>query len=123
MYRGINDFKKVYQPRTYTVKNEEGDVTVVLARNYFPQLLNVHGVNDVRKAAIHTAEPLVPEHLCIVDVPAVIPNLWLSSQCRSTILCAGILPSHKPLWRVAQLTRRGRNVPSIILKDSIRTAQ
>jgi len=32
-------------------------------RNYFSQLLNVrvHGVDDVRKAEIHTAEPLVPE--------------------------------------------------------------
>jgi len=29
-------------------------------RNYFSQLLNVHGV-DVRQAEIHTAEPLVPE--------------------------------------------------------------
>jgi hypothetical protein len=30
-------------------------------RNCFSQLLNVHGVNDVRQAEIHTAEPLVPE--------------------------------------------------------------
>ena len=30
-------------------------------RNYFSQLLNVHGVNDVRQAEIHTTEPLVPE--------------------------------------------------------------
>jgi hypothetical protein len=30
-------------------------------RNYFSQLLNVHGVDDVRKAGIHTAEPLVPK--------------------------------------------------------------
>jgi len=30
-------------------------------RNYFSQLLNVHVVDDVRQAAIHTAEPLVPE--------------------------------------------------------------
>jgi hypothetical protein len=30
-------------------------------RNYFCQLLNVHGVNDVRKTEMHTAEPLVPE--------------------------------------------------------------
>jgi hypothetical protein len=29
--------------------------------NYFFQLLNVHGVNDVRQTEIHTAEPLVPE--------------------------------------------------------------
>ena len=30
-------------------------------RNYFSQLLNVHGVNDVRQTEIHTSEPLVPE--------------------------------------------------------------
>jgi len=30
-------------------------------RKYFSQLLNVHGVNDVRQTQIHTAEPLVPE--------------------------------------------------------------
>ena len=30
-------------------------------RNYFSQILNVHGVIDVRQAEIHTAEPLVPE--------------------------------------------------------------
>jgi len=30
-------------------------------RNYFSQLFNVHGVNDVRQAEIHTAEPPVPE--------------------------------------------------------------
>ena len=30
-------------------------------RNYFSQLLNVHGVNDVRQTDIHTAEPLVPK--------------------------------------------------------------
>ena len=30
-------------------------------RNYFSQLLNVHGVNDVRQTEIHTAEPLVTE--------------------------------------------------------------
>src|SRR5215469_710869 len=30
-------------------------------RNYFSQLLNVHDVNNVRQAEIHTAERLVPE--------------------------------------------------------------
>ena len=33
----------------------------ILLRNYFSQLLNVHGVDDVRQAEIHTAETLVPE--------------------------------------------------------------
>jgi hypothetical protein len=30
-------------------------------RNYFSQLLNVHGAKDVRQAEKDTAEPLVPE--------------------------------------------------------------
>jgi hypothetical protein len=30
-------------------------------KNYFNQVLNVHGVHDVRQIDIHTAEPLVPE--------------------------------------------------------------
>jgi hypothetical protein len=30
-------------------------------RNYFSQLLNVHGVKDGGQVEIHTAEPLVPE--------------------------------------------------------------
>jgi hypothetical protein len=30
-------------------------------RNYFSQILNVHGVSDVRQAEIHTAETLVSE--------------------------------------------------------------
>jgi hypothetical protein len=30
-------------------------------RKLFLQILNVHGVNDVRQIQIHTAQPLVPE--------------------------------------------------------------
>jgi len=65
--RGINGFKKCYKPRTNIVKDEKGDLVTdlhsILARwrNYSSQLLNVHGVNDVRQTEIHTAEPLVPE--------------------------------------------------------------
>jgi len=46
----MNDFKKGYQPRSNTVKDEKGDMVAdshsILAwwRNYFSQLLNVHGV-------------------------------------------------------------------------------
>jgi hypothetical protein len=66
LYRGINDLKKGYQPRTNIVRDEQGDLVLdshsILARwrNYFSQVLNVHGVNDVRQAEIHTAELLVP---------------------------------------------------------------
>jgi len=67
LYRGINDFKKGYHPRTNIVKNWKGDLVAdchsILARwrNHFSQLLNVHGFNDVRQTEIHTAEPVVPE--------------------------------------------------------------
>jgi hypothetical protein len=30
-------------------------------KNYFCELLNVHGVGGVRQTEIHTAEPFVPE--------------------------------------------------------------
>ena len=49
------------------MKDEKGDLVAdsrsILGRwrNYFSQLLNVHGVNDVKWTAIHAAEPPVPE--------------------------------------------------------------
>ena len=67
LYRGINDFKKGYQPRCNKVKDEKSDLVAdshsIVARwsKYFSQLFNVHGVKDVGQAEIHTAEPLVPE--------------------------------------------------------------
>jgi len=59
--------KKGYQPRTNIVKDEKGDLVAdsqsILAwgRKHFSQLLNIHGVNDVRQTELHTAELLVPE--------------------------------------------------------------
>jgi hypothetical protein len=47
------------------VKHEKGDMVTdsrsisASWRNYFSQLLNVHGDNDVRLTEIHTAEPIV----------------------------------------------------------------
>jgi hypothetical protein len=67
LYRGINEFKKGYQPRTLIVQDEKRDLVadshsiMTSWRNYFSQLLNVHGAKDVKQAEIHTAEPLVPE--------------------------------------------------------------
>jgi len=58
--RGINDFKKGYQPRTIIVKDKKGELVAnphsIMARwrNYFSQQLNVHEDNDVRQAEIHS---------------------------------------------------------------------
>ena len=67
LYRGINDFKKGYQTRNIIVKDEKEDwvadshSSMTRWRNYFYQLLNVHGAKDVRQKEIHKARPLVPE--------------------------------------------------------------
>jgi hypothetical protein len=67
LYRGINEFKKGYQPRTNLVKDKRGDLLVdpqkILSRwkNYFCQLLNVYGAGGVRQTEMHTAKPFVPE--------------------------------------------------------------
>ena len=63
----ICDFKKVYQPRTNIVKDENGDLATDLHaivarwRKYFSQLLILHGVSEVSQKEIHTSEPKVPE--------------------------------------------------------------
>ena len=55
LYRGITNFKKGYQPRTDTVKDDTDDLFAdshsILARwrSCFSQLLKVHGVYDVRQ--------------------------------------------------------------------------
>jgi len=67
LYRGINGLNKGYQPRTNIVEDDKGDLVadshsnLAKWRYHFSQLLNIHGVNDVRETNIHTAEPLVPE--------------------------------------------------------------
>jgi hypothetical protein len=66
-YKGINKIKKGYQPRTNLVKDQNGDLladshnVVNRWKNYFCQLLNLHGVNDIRQTEMYTVEPLVPE--------------------------------------------------------------
>jgi hypothetical protein len=43
-------------------------------KNFFNQVVNVHGVHDVRQMDIHMAEPLVPEP-SLVEVEIAIEKL------------------------------------------------
>jgi hypothetical protein len=67
LYRGINEFKKGYQPRNNLVKDERCDLfadphkSLNRWKNYFCQLLKVHGAGGVRQTEMHTDEPFVPE--------------------------------------------------------------
>jgi hypothetical protein len=80
LYRGINEFKKGNQPRINVINDQNdnlrADPQIVLNRwkNFFNQVLNVHGVPDVRQKDIHTAEPLVPEP-SLVEVEIAIGKL------------------------------------------------
>ena len=48
--------------------------TMARWRKHFSQILNVHGVNDVRQTEIHTAEPPVPEPSAF-EVETAIENI------------------------------------------------
>jgi hypothetical protein len=79
-HRSIDEFKKKHQPRINAIKDENGNLLAdpqsVLNRlkNFFNQVLNVHGVQDVRQIEIHLAEPLVPEPN-LVEVETAIGKL------------------------------------------------
>jgi hypothetical protein len=80
LYRGINEFKKGYQPRVNIIKDENGNLLAdpqsVLNRwkIFFNEVLNVHGLLDVMQMDIHTAEPLVPEP-SLVEVEIAIEKI------------------------------------------------
>jgi hypothetical protein len=80
LHRGINEFKKGFQIKINILKDKNGNLLAdpqsVLNRwkNFFNQVLNVHGVHDVRQMDIHTAEPLMPEH-SLVEVEIDIGKL------------------------------------------------
>jgi hypothetical protein len=67
LYRGMNEVKKGYQPRINIIKDENGNLQAdpqsVLNswKNFFNQVLYVHGFHDVGQTHIHTVEPLVPK--------------------------------------------------------------
>jgi hypothetical protein len=76
LYRGIKEFKKCYQHRINIIKDKNGNLLTdpqsVLNRckKFLNQVLNIHGVYDVRQMDIHTAEPLVSEpSLVEVEIP------------------------------------------------------
>jgi hypothetical protein len=61
LYKGVNEIKRSYQPRSDLVKNENGDLLAdshnILNKwkKYFSQLLNVYNVSDVRLIEVYTA--------------------------------------------------------------------
>jgi hypothetical protein len=61
LYRGLNEFKKGYQPRINIIKYADPHSVLNRCKNSFNQVLNVHGVYDIRQMAMCMVELLVPE--------------------------------------------------------------
>jgi hypothetical protein len=80
LYRGINEFKKGYQPRINIIKDEGANLhahphsVLNSSKNLFNQELNVHWVHDVKQMNIHMAEPLLPEP-SLIEVEIAIEKL------------------------------------------------
>ena len=62
MYKGVNEFKKGYQPRTYVIKMQDGtivaDTTNMLSRleQFSSHLLNVNHSTNHERSEIYAAE-------------------------------------------------------------------
>ena len=90
LYTGISDFKKGHQPRTNIVKDEKGNLVadfhsiVARWRNYFSQLLNVHGVNDIKHMNIQRLGEIVlpPSHnaLGVCNQITLLIDYYISSR-------------------------------------------
>jgi hypothetical protein len=80
MYRGIDEFKKGYQPSIKFINDENGNLladpqrVLSTSKKFSNQVLNAHGIYDVRQMDIHTAEPLVPEP-SLVEVEITVGKL------------------------------------------------
>ena len=67
MCKGINEFKKGYQPRAYVIKKYNGtivaDTTSILSRweQFISNLLNVNHSSSHEDSEVYTAEPDIPE--------------------------------------------------------------
>jgi hypothetical protein len=65
LYKSLNEFKKGYKSAANLIKDERGDLLAdphkILNRwkNYFCQLLNVHGAGGVRQTEMYTADPFM----------------------------------------------------------------
>jgi hypothetical protein len=86
LFRGINDFKKGYQPISNTVKEENSDFFTdshnILARwrEHFSQIFMLHGFSNVRQTEIHRAEPLVPEPSAFEVEMAIVNQKYTNNQ-------------------------------------------
>ena len=90
MYKGINEFKKGYQPRAYVIKKHDGsivaDTTSMLSRwkQFFSNLLNVNHITSHGGSEVDTAEPDISEP-SLIEVEHAIEKLKRSRSYSNRI--------------------------------------
>jgi hypothetical protein len=92
-------------------------------KNFFNQVLNIHGVHDVRQMDIHMAEPLVPEP-SLVEVEIAIGKLKSYKspgtdqipakliKAEGQILCSQIQTFICSIWNKEELPQQWKETPS-----------
>jgi hypothetical protein len=84
-------------------------------KNYFCQLLNVHGAGGVRQTEMHTAEPLVPEPSASeVEVAVGKLKRYKSPgvvQVPAELIQAGGETLHSEIHKLIKLIRNKRELP------------
>jgi hypothetical protein len=102
--RGINEFKRGYQPRSNLVKDENDDLLAdshnILNRwkGNFSHFFNVHRIISVRQIEIQTADPLITD-LNIFELKIAIGNLKIYKSSRSDQLSSELIQTEgKKLW-------------------------
>ena len=118
MYRGINEFKKGYQPRIqYGIRRAIWLQTVSLfwlGEGMISQLFNVHGFSDVRQTEINTAEPLMSEpsdfgvEMAIEKLkrnksPGIDQTSAVLIKARGTTMCSEIHKLINSIWNKVEL--------------------
>jgi hypothetical protein len=121
LYRGVNEFKKGYQPRSNLVKDEKGDLLAdphnIVNRwmNYFCQPLNVQGAGGIRQAEVQSEELFVPEP-SIFDVEVAIGK-WKSykspgaDQISARVIEAGGETLHSEIHKLTKLIWNKEELP------------
>ena len=80
MYKGINEFKKGYQPCAYVIKKDDGTIMAeaanMLSRSeqFYSNLLNVNQSTNHEGSEIYTVEPDIPKP-SLVEVELTVEKL------------------------------------------------
>jgi hypothetical protein len=138
LYRGVNGFKRGYQPRNNFVKDENGDVladsdnSLNRWKNYFSQLLNVHNVSleveiaiaKLKKYKSPGSDEILAEliqaggEILVSAIHKLVNSVWNKEEWKGSI----IVPIHKKGDKIDCNSYRGISLLSTSYKMLLNTS-